>query len=281
MCLPNPVSQKAYDRINAKIADISEALANASMKKAAAEEKIIDGTVNSVVVNGDGTWKTRGHTSLIGVCALIGADCGKVLDMEVMSSYCKGCDSYKGPKFGPKYSAFLAKHQIFCRKNHSGSAKGMEVCGMQKNFFRSEQKHGLKYQRYIGDGDSKSFSSIAEKNPCGDSVPIEKIECVGHVQNYGCPVWAYAANSNIKLLDNAQNALIRNITRAYRYNRNRNIYKVLKIPTFKAHIKKLGQKLFDNLSNINNVNIQNLENYDPNIYKKRPRRILLDSYNPP
>ncbi|GFT62429.1 uncharacterized protein TNCV_4717901 [Trichonephila clavipes] len=103
---PNPVSQKAYDRINAKIADISEALANASMKKAAAEEKIIDRTVNSVVVNSDGTWKTRGHTSLIGVCALIGADCGKVLDMEVMSSYCKGCDSDKGPKLGPKYSAF-------------------------------------------------------------------------------------------------------------------------------------------------------------------------------
>ncbi|GFX25746.1 uncharacterized protein TNCV_4337301 [Trichonephila clavipes] len=91
MCLPNPVSQKAYDRINAKIADISEALANASMKKAAAEEKIIDGTVNSVVVSGDGTWKTR-------------------------------------------------------------------------------------------DGDSKTFSSIAQKKPYGDSVPIEKIECVGHVQ---------------------------------------------------------------------------------------------------
>ncbi|GFU82855.1 uncharacterized protein TNCV_266521 [Trichonephila clavipes] len=180
--LSEKVSQKVYDRINAKIADISEALANASMKKAAAEEKIIDGTVNSVVVSGDGTWKTRGHTSLIGVCALIGADCGKVLDMEVMSSYCKGCDSYKGPKFGPKYSAFLAKHQIFCKKNHSGSAGGMEVCGMQNIFFRSEQKHGLKYQRYIGDGDSKTFSSIAEKKPYEDSVPIEKIECVGHIQ---------------------------------------------------------------------------------------------------
>ncbi|GFU41386.1 uncharacterized protein TNCV_2171481 [Trichonephila clavipes] len=51
-----------------------------------------------VSVNGDGTWKTRGHTSLIGVCALIGADCRKVLDMEVMSSYCKGCDSIKGQK---------------------------------------------------------------------------------------------------------------------------------------------------------------------------------------
>ncbi|GFV42610.1 uncharacterized protein TNCV_1924321 [Trichonephila clavipes] len=133
MCLPNPVSQKAYDRINAKIADISEALANASMKKAAAEEKIIDGTVNSVVVSGDGTWKTRGHTSLIGVCALIGADCGKVFDMEVMSSYCKGCDSYKGRKFGPKYSAFWLNIK-FSAENHSGSAGGMEVCGMQKIF---------------------------------------------------------------------------------------------------------------------------------------------------
>ncbi|GFV49198.1 RNA-directed DNA polymerase from mobile element jockey [Trichonephila clavipes] len=98
---------------------------------------------------------------------------------------------------------------------------------------------------------------------------------------YGCPVWGYAANSNIKLLDNAQNALIRSITNAYRYNRNRNIYKVLNIPTFKPHIKKLGQKFFDNLPNINNFNIQNLENYDSNICKKRPRRILLDSYNPP
>ncbi|GFW26173.1 uncharacterized protein TNCV_3396691 [Trichonephila clavipes] len=174
MCLPNPVSQKAYDIINAKIADISEALANASMKKAAAEEKIIDGTLNSVVVSGDGTWKTHGHTSLIGVCALIGADCGKVIDMEVMSSYYKGCDSYKGPKFQPKYSAFLAKHQIFCRKTRSGSAGGMEVCGMQKFFFRSEQKHGLKYQRYIGDGVSKTFSSIAEKNHKGIVFPLKK-----------------------------------------------------------------------------------------------------------
>ncbi|GFS64114.1 uncharacterized protein TNCV_3944881 [Trichonephila clavipes] len=130
MCLPNPVSQKAYDRINGKIADVSEALANALMKKAAAKEKIIDGILNSVVLRGDGTGKTRGHTSLIRVYTLIGADCGKVLDMEVMASYCKGCDSYKGPKFGPSNSAFLAKHQTFCRKNHSRSAGVMEVCGM-------------------------------------------------------------------------------------------------------------------------------------------------------
>ncbi|GFT34975.1 uncharacterized protein TNCV_786871 [Trichonephila clavipes] len=102
MLLPKPVSQKVYDSINIKIADVCETLANASMSDAALEEKILDGTRNCIAVSGDGTWKTRGHTLLVGVCTLIGAWCGKVLDMEIMSSLCNVCDSFKGPKFGPK-----------------------------------------------------------------------------------------------------------------------------------------------------------------------------------
>ncbi|GFT74880.1 uncharacterized protein TNCV_1673431 [Trichonephila clavipes] len=129
MSLPKPVSQKAYDSINIRIADECETLANASMSDAALEEKILDGTRNCIAVSGDGTWKTRGHTSLVGVCTLIGAECGKVLDIEIMSSFCKVCDSFKGPKFGPKYIVFLAKHQPFCKKNHNGSAGQMECVG--------------------------------------------------------------------------------------------------------------------------------------------------------
>ncbi|GFW42801.1 hypothetical protein TNCV_473911 [Trichonephila clavipes] len=92
---------------------------SSSAKKLPSAHKISEAYENVCVefqVSGDGTWKTRGHTSLIGVCSLIGADCGKVLDMEVVSSYCKGCDSDKGPKFGPKYSAFLAKHKFSTEK---------------------------------------------------------------------------------------------------------------------------------------------------------------------
>ncbi|GFU08382.1 uncharacterized protein TNCV_4963031 [Trichonephila clavipes] len=124
--------------------------------------------------------------------------------MEVVSSYCKGCDSYKGPKFGPKYSAFLAKHQIFCRKTiadllRNGSLRNAEI------FFRSAQKHGLKYQRYIGDGDSKTFLSIAEKEPYGDSVPIIKIECVGHVQKQmGNRLWKLKALRGEKKLSDGK-----------------------------------------------------------------------------
>ncbi|GFY23884.1 uncharacterized protein TNCV_3536781 [Trichonephila clavipes] len=149
MSLPKPVSQKAYDSINIKIADECETLANASMSDAALEEKILDGTRNFIAVSGDGTWKTRGHTSLVGVCTLIEAECGKVLDIEIMSSFCKVCDSFKGRKFGPKYSVFLAKHQPFCKTNHNGSAGQMKV---------KKQPHGV----------------IVSK--------LKKIECVGHVQ---------------------------------------------------------------------------------------------------
>ncbi|GFU43978.1 uncharacterized protein TNCV_1878541 [Trichonephila clavipes] len=140
--------------------DECETLANASKSEAALEEKILDGTRNCIAVSGDGTWKTRGHTTLVGVCTLIGVECGKVLDIEIMSSFCKVCESFKGPKFGPKYSVFLAKHQPFAKKNHNGFAGQMEE---------------MEIQRHI-------CLSLVEKKPYGDSIEIEKIECVGHVQ---------------------------------------------------------------------------------------------------
>ncbi|GFV03311.1 uncharacterized protein TNCV_4019081 [Trichonephila clavipes] len=51
-----------------------------------------------------------------------GAETGKVLDKEVLSSFCKDCDSYKGVQFGIKYNKWQRAHTISCRKNDSGSA---------------------------------------------------------------------------------------------------------------------------------------------------------------
>ncbi|GFW03458.1 probable RNA-directed DNA polymerase from transposon BS [Trichonephila clavipes] len=99
--------------------------------------------------------------------------------------------------------------------------------------------------------------------------------------SYGCPVWGYAAKTNIKILEVAQNSIIRTITKAHRYTRNSNIYKALKLHPFKNYIQILAKKFFANLHNINNTNLMNLENYTPQDDHKRPRRILLDSYNPP
>ncbi|GFU64092.1 uncharacterized protein TNCV_481761 [Trichonephila clavipes] len=156
-------------------------VAEESMKRAAVEENS-SSPDNLSTVNGGGTWKTRGHSSLIGACNVIGAETGKVLDREVLSSFCKGCDRYKGVKFGIKYNKWQRAHKISCRKNYSGSAGKMEVDGMLRIFNRSEKLHNLKYSNYIGDGDTKKFNALSENKPYGDYHLIQKIECVGHVQ---------------------------------------------------------------------------------------------------
>ncbi|GFV14684.1 uncharacterized protein TNCV_2586571 [Trichonephila clavipes] len=158
---------------------------SSSAKKLPSAHKISEAYENDVLVefqvNGDGIWKTRGHTSLIGVCALIELTAGKFSTWKSCPLIAKDATPIKGQSLDQNIVLFWLNITFSAEKNHNGSAGKMEVCGMQKIFLRSEQKHGLKYQRYIGDGDSKTFLSIAEKEPYGDSVPIVKIECGGHV----------------------------------------------------------------------------------------------------
>ncbi|GFW39906.1 probable RNA-directed DNA polymerase from transposon X-element [Trichonephila clavipes] len=98
---------------------------------------------------------------------------------------------------------------------------------------------------------------------------------------YACPVWGYAAKTNINILDTLQNSLIRMIVKAIRYMRNDDIRNALKIKSFKSHIQNIAINFFNDLEATNNINMQNLSQYTPNDNTKRPRRILLDSYNPP
>ncbi|GFT43865.1 uncharacterized protein TNCV_4569031 [Trichonephila clavipes] len=66
MSLPNPVEQKSYDVINNKLSRVMKEVAEESMKRAAVEENS-SSPDNLLTVSGDGTWKTRGHSSLIDV----------------------------------------------------------------------------------------------------------------------------------------------------------------------------------------------------------------------
>ncbi|GFW68196.1 uncharacterized protein TNCV_1880781 [Trichonephila clavipes] len=77
MSLPNPVEQKSYDVINNKLSRVMKEVAEESMKRAAVEENS-SSPDNLLTVSGYGTWKTRGHSSLIGVCTVIGAETGKM-----------------------------------------------------------------------------------------------------------------------------------------------------------------------------------------------------------
>ncbi|GFW38525.1 uncharacterized protein TNCV_3286421 [Trichonephila clavipes] len=46
-------------------------------------------------VSVDGTWQRRGHSSLNGCVAVLSIDTGKVLDLEVMSKWCRNCNTSK------------------------------------------------------------------------------------------------------------------------------------------------------------------------------------------
>ncbi|GFV60507.1 uncharacterized protein TNCV_3471421 [Trichonephila clavipes] len=91
--LPPLVSPKSYDMILNNIKSASSIIAVASMNKAAKEE-IAASETNEFCVSADGTWKTRGNASRIGVCSIIGDITGKVIGVEVLSSYCKGRDRW-------------------------------------------------------------------------------------------------------------------------------------------------------------------------------------------
>ncbi|GFU33910.1 uncharacterized protein TNCV_615241 [Trichonephila clavipes] len=91
----------------------------------------------------------------------------------------------------------------------------------------------------------------------------------------------YAAKTKINILDTLQNSSIRMFVKTTRYVRNDDFWKAIKISSFKSHIQKIARNFFISLQSTNIVNMLNLPNYDPNDSTKRPRRILLDSYNPP
>ncbi|GFY31634.1 uncharacterized protein TNCV_4199451 [Trichonephila clavipes] len=124
-------------------------------------------------VSVDGTWQRRGHSSLNGCVAVLSIDTGKVLDLEVMSKWCKNCNTSKSSG----KSKHVKKHQCSC--NHLGSAGSMESVGAYRLFERSRETRKLEYVEFYGDGDSKSHLTV--KDIYGiDSV--RKYECMGHIQ---------------------------------------------------------------------------------------------------
>ena len=57
----------------------------------------------------------------------------------------------------------------------------MEADGALALFKRSQSKFGLTYKTHIGDGDSKSYSTVAKAIPYGPLVHIRKEECVAYI----------------------------------------------------------------------------------------------------
>lgn len=174
--MPQIFSNKTYDKRVKVIHKQVQEKAEQCMLQAIEKEVELQNS-RELCASGDGTWQKKGFSSKNGVVSLIGALSGEVLDVETMTVVCYGHSKYKGPKSGDEFDEWYESHMADCTINHQGSSGMMEVTGMNRIFQRSEARAGVKYTKYIGDGDSKTFSNLSKSKPYGD-VPISKVRFV-------------------------------------------------------------------------------------------------------
>ena len=67
-----------------------------------------------------------------------------------------------------------------CYKNWDGSSSAMETDIIMEGFKKCIEQHGVKYTKFIGDGDSSVYSTLISSVPWGYA--IEKLKCANHSQ---------------------------------------------------------------------------------------------------
>ncbi|XP_070179258.1 uncharacterized protein [Littorina saxatilis] len=185
MNMPPPPHKKSWQNHKKQCLKATRTVASECSSQAVAEVKTSKGT--DVIVSVDGTWQRRGFSSKNGVVTVLSVNGqnSKVLDTVTLANYCNVCAKEKNSLSEIDFQQWQAQHTAEgkCQKNHTGSAGSMEPEGAERIFRRSEEKHGLRYTHYLGDGDSKSYSRIKNADPpVYDGVEIAKLECCGHVQ---------------------------------------------------------------------------------------------------
>ncbi|GFU97240.1 uncharacterized protein TNCV_1775351 [Trichonephila clavipes] len=68
-----------------------------------------------------------------------------------------------------------------CKKRNFEGHSGKMGSWSSIHFQRSQSLYNVRYTKYLGDGDSKAFTSIVENKVYGDHCSVEKLECIGHV----------------------------------------------------------------------------------------------------
>ncbi|GFT59903.1 uncharacterized protein TNCV_705221 [Trichonephila clavipes] len=161
------ISKNTFRAHELKLLEAVQLCSEENMKAASKEvQNLKKSTTCGVSV--DGSWQRRGHMSLNGCVSVISIDTGKILDLEVMTQYCKMCE-------------LNVKREHVC-SNYKGSSGNMEAVGAFRIFERSLIKRDLQYTEYYGDGDSKGFLQV--KDIYGEN-SVTKLECIGHIQKRG------------------------------------------------------------------------------------------------
>ena len=119
--IPKPMTVVNFDAISNKVRDSVKVIADLSMKNAADELQRDSLQIVDIGVTVDGTWQRRGYTSMNDdVVVAMSVDSGKVLDIEVLSRFCKSCSSMgRILKDDPqKLEEWLGTHKESCHVNY-------------------------------------------------------------------------------------------------------------------------------------------------------------------
>lgn len=147
-----------------------------------------------ITVYVDGSWSKRSYgtnyNAFSGMAAIIGKNTGQVLFVGVRNKICSIC--------ARAATNHTEVHKHVCYKNWNGSAPAMESDVIVEGFNASERTHGLRYLKFVGDGDSSVFAKIRDNVVYGGSV--KKIECTNHaLKNYGKRLRNIKADKAIKI----------------------------------------------------------------------------------
>lgn len=80
------------------------------------------------------------------------------------------------------FEDWYKRHKKDCSNNYSGSAGKMEIDVVVEMYRALVEKHGVKYIKYIGKGNSKTFKGIIDSKPYGNDIVVQNKECVSHFE---------------------------------------------------------------------------------------------------
>ncbi|GFY17035.1 uncharacterized protein TNCV_1088111 [Trichonephila clavipes] len=143
MNLPPPPTK--FSKYNHILLQATRETCEHSMAEAVREAVDENDGKRDLAVAVDGSWQKRGFSSKNGLVTVTSVDTGKVIDVEVF------------------------RNIVFVRTKPSIFK------------IRSQSLYNVRYTKYLGDGDSKAFTSIVENKVYGDHCSVEKLECIGHV----------------------------------------------------------------------------------------------------
>ena len=124
--------------------------------------------VPAITVYVDGGWSKRSHkhsyNAKSGVAIIIGKAMGKLLHIGIRNKYCSAC------------SQGISQDKHVCYKNWASSSSEMETDIILEGFCAAEETHGIRYRKFVGDGDSSVYSTLVQNVPVWGR-DIKKIEC--------------------------------------------------------------------------------------------------------